>query len=114
MDNPPPYSEAIKQPKVEVNNLQGTNVPGVVSEAPRVIYMPSYGPDPQIICCPSCHARVKTRVEHKPNTTTHLMAVLLLILFWPCALYPYCTDSCQDAHHYCPNCGSFLGAYHQN
>lgn len=29
----------------------------------------------------------------------------------PCALIPYCVESCQNGNHYCPNCGKFMGTY---
>uniref|UniRef100_A0A1B6FPR6 LITAF domain-containing protein n=2 Tax=Cuerna arida TaxID=1464854 RepID=A0A1B6FPR6_9HEMI len=128
MENPPPYSEAIKQPPY--NPTHGGPAPKYdgayqqsqpqypppgpsINVTRTVIVMPTYGPFPARTICTSCHADITTRVEHKPNTHTHLMALLLLFLFWPCALCPYCTDACQDTNHYCPNCGAFLGTHRE-
>ena len=62
--------------------LTGTNMPGASMPPPPapVFVVPPYGPDPQITVCPSCHASIQTRVEHKPNTNTHVIALLLLLL----------------------------------
>ncbi|KAI5641927.1 LITAF-like zinc ribbon domain-containing protein [Phthorimaea operculella] len=70
------------------------------------------GPSPTSLVCPSCRATIRTRVESKATTKTHVIALLLcLFLCWPCVCVPYCMDSCQNADHYCPNCNSFLGTY---
>ncbi|KAG6448058.1 hypothetical protein O3G_MSEX005316, partial [Manduca sexta] len=72
------------------------------------------GPKSTNIVCPSCHATVMTKVEHKSTTKTHIIALFLcLFLCWPCVCVPYCMDSCQNANHYCPNCNSYLGTYEQ-
>ncbi|CAO1323496.1 unnamed protein product [Diamesa serratosioi] len=70
------------------------------------------GPDPTIATCPSCRATITTTVRHEAGNKTHLFALgLCLIGCWPCCLYPYCIDSCQNANHTCPNCNSFVGTY---
>ncbi|XP_040171756.1 lipopolysaccharide-induced tumor necrosis factor-alpha factor homolog [Anopheles arabiensis] len=77
-----------------------------------IVTSPNVGPDPTTIICPSCRATVVTRLEYETTTKTHLCAGLLcLFLCWPCAFVPYCSTSCRDANHYCPNCGSFIGTY---
>ncbi|KAJ9587390.1 hypothetical protein L9F63_019091 [Diploptera punctata] len=71
------------------------------------------GSQPCNMQCPSCHASIQTRVEYESTTKTHLFALLLCLICCPCGLIPYCTDSCKSAHHYCPSCGTFLGAYNE-
>ncbi|KAL0839411.1 hypothetical protein ABMA28_016136 [Loxostege sticticalis] len=70
------------------------------------------GPKPAQVTCPSCHASIMSRVDHKSTTKTHLIALALcLCLCWCCVCVPYCMDSCQNADHYCPNCNAYLGTY---
>nr|XP_037877552.1 cell death-inducing p53-target protein 1-like [Bombyx mori] len=70
------------------------------------------GPDPSHYTCPSCNTAIVTRVERVSTTKTHLFAALLcLIGCWPCVCIPYCTNSCQNAEHYCPNCSAYIGNY---
>ncbi|XP_026313840.1 lipopolysaccharide-induced tumor necrosis factor-alpha factor homolog [Hyposmocoma kahamanoa] len=84
-------------------------VQNVVS--PVVVSRP-VGPKPSRTTCPSCRAEVVTSVKYAPTTKTHLIAILLCIFgCWCCVCIPYCTDSCRNADHYCPNCNSFIGAY---
>lgn len=71
------------------------------------------GPHPSMMTCPSCRASIQTTVKHEPSTKTHLIAVLLCACgcWLGCCLIPYCVDSCQNANHSCPNCGTFLGSH---
>ncbi|XP_059060148.1 lipopolysaccharide-induced tumor necrosis factor-alpha factor homolog [Achroia grisella] len=70
------------------------------------------GPQPAQLVCPSCSATIVTKVTHKATTKTHIIAlVLCLFLCWPCVCIPYCTNTCRNANHYCPNCNSYLGTY---
>ncbi|KAF5300642.1 hypothetical protein FQA39_LY11103 [Lamprigera yunnana] len=79
--------------------------------APPVI-IGGFGPNPQLFTCPFCHVTSQTNIKKQATTKTHLFALLMCIfLCWPCCLIPYCVDSCQDKHHYCSNCGAFVGSY---
>ncbi|KAM7343862.1 uncharacterized protein ACRADG_010767 isoform 1-T1 [Cochliomyia hominivorax] len=70
------------------------------------------GPEPVYLTCPACHIQKLTRIEHEPSPKTHLMAALLcLVGLWCCVCVPYCAGSCMNTHHYCGNCGKFLGTY---
>ncbi|XP_044733001.1 lipopolysaccharide-induced tumor necrosis factor-alpha factor homolog [Chrysoperla carnea] len=102
--NPPPYSQAPPPGP-------GFHVPPTAP--PPVVLVPSnVGPDPATITCPSCRANIRTRIEYESTTKTHLFALLLFLIgCWPCCCIPYCMDSCNNANHYCPNCGSFIGSY---
>ncbi|XP_063240048.1 lipopolysaccharide-induced tumor necrosis factor-alpha factor homolog [Bacillus rossius redtenbacheri] len=101
---PPPYGMYPPPPPPTIVPPQSTVV--VVSNASLL------GNASTTVQCPSCRATVQTRVQFETSTRTHLMALLLcLVGCWPCAVIPYCTESCQNATHYCPSCGAFLGAY---
>ncbi|XP_037046421.1 lipopolysaccharide-induced tumor necrosis factor-alpha factor homolog [Bradysia coprophila] len=77
-----------------------------------IIAGPQVGPESTMVTCPSCRASVRTQVRHESTTKTHLIALLLCVCFcWPCICVPYCVDSCKNANHYCPSCGSFIGSY---
>lgn len=103
---PPPYTDG-----------EVTTTSGVVYQAdpaPTVIPVlvaQTMSPKPAAMTCPSCNQEIVTRVEYKSTTKTHLFAVLLCIVFWPCVCLPYCIHSCQNADHYCPNCSAFIGSY---
>ncbi|KAJ8724901.1 hypothetical protein PYW07_015859 [Mythimna separata] len=102
---PPPYTEG------EVSTTSGVvyqaNPPTVVP----VLVNQQMGSKPTPTTCPSCNQEIITRVEYKATTKTHLFAVLLCIVFWPCVCLPYCIDSCRNADHYCPNCSAYIGSY---
>ncbi|PSN39452.1 Lipopolysaccharide-induced tumor necrosis factor-alpha factor [Blattella germanica] len=90
------------------------NPPQAPQAMPAVIIQTTaLGAGPANMQCPSCHAAIQTRVEYESTTKTHLFAILLCLICCPCGLIPYCTDSCKGAHHYCPSCGTFLGAYNE-
>ncbi|XP_059469576.1 lipopolysaccharide-induced tumor necrosis factor-alpha factor-like [Neocloeon triangulifer] len=79
-----------------------------------VIHLP-LPPKSSRYSCPSCKADIKTRVDHKSGTKTHIIALLLCLFgLWCCAPIPYCTESCKDAYHYCPECGTYLGTSARN
>ncbi|KAK9712813.1 LITAF-like zinc ribbon domain [Popillia japonica] len=78
-----------------------------------VIHGGNYGPSSQQVVCPNCHNRVYTVVKAEVSRRTHIIVILLCVfLCWPCALIPYCIDSCKNKNHYCPSCGSYLGTYY--
>ncbi|XP_059611210.1 lipopolysaccharide-induced tumor necrosis factor-alpha factor homolog [Phlebotomus argentipes] len=77
-----------------------------------IVTSPAVGPSSTGIVCPSCRLSVMTNVRTESTTRTHVIAILLCVfLCWPCVCVPYCMDSCKNANHYCPNCGSFIGTY---
>ncbi|XP_068628057.1 lipopolysaccharide-induced tumor necrosis factor-alpha factor homolog [Battus philenor] len=90
--------------------LVPTAVPAVVVSQP-LGYQPM-GYQPTVYDCKSCNHRVLTRIERRPSSRTHLFALCLcLIGCWPCACLPYCMDACNNADHYCTNCGTYIGSY---
>ncbi|ALC42271.1 CG30273, partial [Drosophila busckii] len=73
---------------------------------------PSYGPQPQDVLCPFCHNYTRTRVSFRPNSRTHLIALLLcLFQLYCCVCLPYCIASCMNTNHYCGMCDHYLGSY---
>ncbi|KAJ8726872.1 hypothetical protein PYW08_015269 [Mythimna loreyi] len=103
---PPPYTEG------EVTTTSG--VVYQANPAPTVVPVmvaQQMGSKPTATTCPSCNQEIITRVEYKATTKTHLFAVLLCIVFWPCVCLPYCIDSCRNADHYCSNCDAYIGSY---
>ncbi|XP_065350807.1 cell death-inducing p53-target protein 1-like [Cloeon dipterum] len=61
--------------------------------------------------CPSCKEDIRTRVEYKTGTKTHIVACCLCLFgCWCCVPIPYCcSNDCKDAHHYCPHCAAYIG-----
>ncbi|KAF9809929.1 hypothetical protein SFRURICE_002159 [Spodoptera frugiperda] len=117
---PPPYTDLPQAPPtaplypplqpggIELQQQQHQQQPTVI---PVLVGTRPMGPKPCTLTCPSCNAEITTRVQYMSSTKTHLFALGLCLLFWPCACLPYCIDSCQNADHYCPNCNAFLGSY---
>lgn len=81
-------------------------------ETTVIVTSAQVGPDPTTLMCPSCRATIVTRLEYETTTRTHVCAAILcLFICWPCVCIPYCSTSCRDANHYCPNCGSYIRTY---
>ncbi|XP_046603657.1 lipopolysaccharide-induced tumor necrosis factor-alpha factor homolog [Neodiprion virginianus] len=129
---PPPYSPPTEQPTTTsvplstlppyteqpLYHLHGANVTAhVITQQPgttvHVITNASpFGPDPITMICSKCNRTVSSVVIKQPTTRTHLWACLLCIFgCWPCAPIVYCTESCLDTAHYCPNCKSYQGKH---
>lgn len=84
----------------------------IEAQPTTILVAPSVGPDPSMVCCPSCRQTVVSRMEYENSTRTHVAAGILCILgCWICCCFPYCMDSCRNGNHYCPSCGAFLGTY---
>ncbi|XP_026313804.1 lipopolysaccharide-induced tumor necrosis factor-alpha factor homolog [Hyposmocoma kahamanoa] len=118
--NPLPYSGVPTYPHQQLPPDPVNVVPGgVIVQNPiqpnvvsAIVVSPPVGPKPSHMTCQSCGAEIVTRVEYKPSTKTHLIALALCSLgCWCCVCIPYCKDSCQNADHYCPNCDSYIGVY---
>ncbi|XP_030387620.1 lipopolysaccharide-induced tumor necrosis factor-alpha factor homolog [Scaptodrosophila lebanonensis] len=75
----------------------------------------AYGPGPVDVQCPFCHNFIRTRVRFRPNSRTHLIALLLcLFQLYCCVCLPYCIGSCMNTNHYCGMCDHYLGTYVRN
>uniref|UniRef100_A0A914EP27 LITAF domain-containing protein n=1 Tax=Acrobeloides nanus TaxID=290746 RepID=A0A914EP27_9BILA len=60
--------------------------------------------DPVKTVCPHCQQQILTRTEYKLG----LMSWMLCLCVAICCL---CCDFAKDVHHYCPQCGKWLGRY---
>ncbi|KAF2885896.1 hypothetical protein ILUMI_20277, partial [Ignelater luminosus] len=84
----------------------------VITTRPVTVVPANFGPNSQVYVCPYCNHSISTRVETKPTTKTHLIAIgLCIFCCWLCCFCPYCIDSCQARNHYCPQCSAYLGTY---
>ncbi|XP_014371852.2 lipopolysaccharide-induced tumor necrosis factor-alpha factor-like isoform X2 [Papilio machaon] len=107
-----PQSEPASHPRV----VQGPNVVHVQhvipTVIPTVVVGHRMGPNSTAFVCKSCNHQIVTRVERNASLRTHLVALFLCFVgCWPFACLPYCMDSCNNADHYCTNCGAYIGSY---
>ncbi|KAH8370979.1 hypothetical protein KR093_005868 [Drosophila rubida] len=116
---PPSYDQATATPAQTTGGATATVTttvtPAVTTGAQHtVIVVPGspYGPEPQDVQCPYCHNYTRTRVSYRPNSRTHLIALLLcLFQLYCCVCLPYCISSCMNTNHYCGMCDHYLGTY---
>ncbi|XP_059482376.1 lipopolysaccharide-induced tumor necrosis factor-alpha factor homolog [Neocloeon triangulifer] len=84
--------------------------PKVVTSQPLFIQKPEpLPPVPYQRICPSCDHQVVTKVDYHPNAKTHFIATLLCCACCFIAWVPYCRNDCKEPHHFCPQCGAYLG-----
>jgi len=87
---------------------QPTTAPTVIT----VVQTPNLSSESTRMTCPYCRADISTKVTYQSSGMTHVAALVLCLLgLWCCVCIPYCTDSCMDAEHECPNCHKFVGQY---
>ncbi|XP_065160020.1 lipopolysaccharide-induced tumor necrosis factor-alpha factor homolog [Atheta coriaria] len=109
---PPPYSvDANSPPPPGFYIPPDQDVPPQVYVGEIRVAPVRFGPESQRCVCPHCRQGIQTQIKAEPTGRTHLYALALLCLFWPCMCLPYFMDSCQNQNHYCPNCGAYLGVY---
>ncbi|KAH8390084.1 hypothetical protein KR200_006776 [Drosophila serrata] len=112
---PPSYDQATATPAETTGPGEGsTPATTTTTTHHTVVVVPSspYGPEPMDIQCPYCHNHVRTRISYKPNSRTHLIALLLcLFQLYCCVCLPYCISSCMNTNHYCGMCDHYLGTY---
>ncbi|KAH8307088.1 hypothetical protein KR044_004701 [Drosophila immigrans] len=114
---PPSYDQATATPAQTMGpapTTTTTTVTPAVTTQHTVIVVPGsqYGPEPQDVQCPYCHNFTRTRVSYRPNSRTHLIAlVLCLFQLYCCVCLPYCISSCMNTNHYCGMCDQYLGTY---
>ncbi|CAF1575087.1 unnamed protein product, partial [Didymodactylos carnosus] len=119
-DLPPPYpgdvntasKQTVSAPYYGITSP--TNIPIYIQTQAGyqpVLQQVHIGRTPMQCVCPNCQQSVITSVHHKAGTFAWLLCMLLIffgcIVF--CCLIPFCSESCQDTVHYCPNCRHELG-----
>ncbi|TMW45009.1 hypothetical protein DOY81_009911 [Sarcophaga bullata] len=82
----------------------------VTPTGPAQVFPQPVGPKSMQMTCPHCRCRIETNVRYKATAKTHIACLLLSWTFCCCCL-PYCMDSCQNANHFCPMCGAYIGTY---
>jgi lipopolysaccharide-induced tumor necrosis factor-alpha factor len=117
-DLPPPYypetGSSHQQPQGMPQPDVGFKAPAPQQPNPQVVQLVqimNLGPRSTRMLCPHCGADVETRIKYNPGRMTHLVALILCLVCWPCVCVPYCIDDCMDAEHDCPNCDRHIGTY---
>ncbi|XP_017114751.1 lipopolysaccharide-induced tumor necrosis factor-alpha factor homolog [Drosophila elegans] len=111
---PPSYDQATSTPAETKGPPLAAPTAATTTTQHTVVVIPTspYGPDPIDIQCPYCHNFARTRVSCRPNSRTHLFALLLcLFQLYCCVCLPYCISSCMNTNHYCGMCDRYLGTY---
>lgn len=99
---PPSYSVAVGPQQYQPT--APTTAPNVI-----IVHQAALGPESQRMTCPHCRADIATRVQNESNSKTHLFALLCCVFGCiPCAIFPYCIDSCLVKKHFCPACNAYL------
>jgi predicted RNA-binding Zn-ribbon protein involved in translation (DUF1610 family) len=81
----------------------------IVRDRTGVIAAPNFGDLPVRTLCTACRKAVMTTVTPSVGLGTWLIALLLLLIFFPLAIVPFLISACKDKKHTCPNCGTLLG-----
>jgi len=88
-----------QQPAMIEVTMPGNNVPTV----PR-------GRRPEPFFCGLCQKSQVSQTEFQTGNGSLLLgAGLCIIGCWICAPFVFCTEDCQDAVHYCPQCKREVG-----
>ncbi|XP_037954897.1 lipopolysaccharide-induced tumor necrosis factor-alpha factor-like [Teleopsis dalmanni] len=118
--SPPSYDQATSTPAFTATPAAtATAATTSIDTTPIVVVtQPAalpYGPHPVDVQCPFCHNFTRTRIRHKPNSKTHLIALLLCLLqLYCCVCLPYCIGSCMSTNHYCGICDRYLGTFRRS
>ncbi|CAK5089940.1 unnamed protein product [Meloidogyne enterolobii] len=75
-------------------------------------YAQFFGPEPQLVYCPTCKQNKKTKLEFVTDTYAYcfIIAIAGLVI---CSLSPlslYCED-CKNVEHYCSVCDTYIGKH---
>ncbi|XP_073966336.1 uncharacterized protein [Choristoneura fumiferana] len=77
-------------------------------DEPSPIGLPN--PFRKVVYCHHCGLRVHTLVIRQTGTATHVVALTALCVgLIPITILVYCTDTCKNKNHYCPNCNKMIG-----
>ncbi|CAH8563509.1 unnamed protein product [Schistosoma turkestanicum] len=72
-----------------------------------------YGPQPSSLSCNICMNKITTIVHYRNGVCTWMACTGIALIggIFGCCLIPFYVDSCKDAYHSCPECGTLLGVY---
>ncbi|KYN18042.1 PREDICTED: lipopolysaccharide-induced tumor necrosis factor-alpha factor homolog [Trachymyrmex cornetzi] len=120
--NQPPNQTTMPMPSVYPGSSRSTSQPCFNAESNsvprtqlRVIQQHvvlALGPNAVKMCCPTCHADIKTTTisDHQPSA--HICCVILCLLgCCLCSCLPYCMNAFMSVHHFCPNCKNYIGTW---
>lgn len=120
---PPAYTEMSPQvatpretPIVEplrVETPQGPRTQVILPKPPSPVIASSpvgaQNYDRKYLICHHCGSRVYTLVVRENGALTHMIACIILFLFFPFLICVYCLDFFKYKNHYCPNCNKLIG-----
>ncbi|KAH9592379.1 hypothetical protein MS3_00004327 [Schistosoma haematobium] len=72
-----------------------------------------YGPQPVSSSCDICMNKITTTVQYRKGVCTWMACTGITLIggIFGCCLIPFYVNSCKDAYHSCPECGTLLGVY---
>ncbi|CAI2735151.1 unnamed protein product [Schistosoma spindalis] len=72
-----------------------------------------YGPQPVSSSCGICMNKITTIVQYRKGVCTWMACTGITLIggIFGCCLIPFYVNSCKDAYHSCPECGTLLGVY---
>ncbi|XP_026743121.1 lipopolysaccharide-induced tumor necrosis factor-alpha factor homolog [Trichoplusia ni] len=103
-----------REPPPPYDSLDGTVTTQPIVQT--IIIQPTLKNEPMYYICHKCEERVLTKVKYESTKKTHMLAGFVFGFTLWCSLcclaaIPYLMKTFKKAHHYCPNCDSYLGAY---
>ena len=69
----------------------------------------AYSRTPTEFMCKNCKSTQTSTVRFEKGAGFWMCVLVLCIGLPPCCLIPFCTDSCEDAIHECPQCKQEVG-----
>jgi len=114
---PPPPSYQYAQPYPQ-SPPHPQSMPPPVYQPQQTTYVVAVQPNqawglfPQACLCQFCGREVISAVRSEPGIAAWVSCGIMCIVgLWPCCLYPFCIDSCNDKYHVCPECNRIMGKY---
>ncbi|XP_058792863.1 lipopolysaccharide-induced tumor necrosis factor-alpha factor homolog [Phymastichus coffea] len=112
---PMPISAPYVAPSVQMPHPQQVSNQTQAPEVRVVVHQHvslTLGPNPVKMCCPSCHADIKTTTMSDHQPSAHVCCFVLCLLgCCLCSCLPYCLSAFLSVHHFCPNCKVYIGTW---
>ncbi|VDO75257.1 unnamed protein product [Schistosoma margrebowiei] len=85
----------------------------VVQQPVGLVPTTYYGPQPVSSACDICMNKITTTVQYRKGVCTWMACTGITLIggIFGCCLIPFYVNSCKDAYHSCPECGTLLGVY---